>query len=574
VTPDIDNMLKISSDGRHAALDTRLVGLPMPAGESKTEAVADQVAQRWEATRANTYLDVDGQPHPTPGALQLVFCDLSTPSTEKWNVYDELRSQLYARGLPAGSVRFIHEPRNDREKAQLFEECRTGQVSVLIGSTGKMGVGTNVQARAVALHHMDCPWRPADIRQRDGRIERQGNQNPEIEILRYVTEGSFDAYSWQTVARKAAFIDQLMKGRLDQREIEDIGSTSLSFNEVKALAAGNPLLMDKARADAEVNRLERLERGHHSGRSRLRHEVREHAAQIEGLTSDIDTLRAAIADRRDTRGDRFRIVVEGLTFTDRTEAGHALHARIASSLDRSTERRVTVPDVVALGGHRFDLVTGRSFKHGLGYELLISGVPAPAVDGTPDSLSDARPSSLIVRLENALDSFERSLARSERNVTYAREQLVLAEQQLQAPFKYAEGLEAARSNVAVIDKQLAELARASEEALTEAAAAQAAQEGQQGPDARTGPDSAGVDPTQRPGTASSTDTVQPGPRAHHPPGPQSPMASALDALRPSAGPTTVRRSTPPTGPDGGRSGPIAGNAARPDTPGRPIERRR
>jgi hypothetical protein len=167
-------------------------------------------------------------------------------------------------------IAFIHSAKNDRDKAALFDAAKTGQVQVLLGSTSKMGVGTNAQDRVVALHHVDCPWRPADIIQRDGRSRRQHNQNPEIEILRYVTEGTFDTYSWQTVERKARFIGQFMSGRLDTREIEDIGEMTLSATEVKALSSGNPLLMEKAQADAEVSRLVRLERAHGQAQSMLK----------------------------------------------------------------------------------------------------------------------------------------------------------------------------------------------------------------------------------------------------------------------------------------------------------------
>jgi ATP-dependent helicase YprA (DUF1998 family) len=226
-------MLKISGDGRAAALDLRLVGRARPDGPAAIDVAAEHIAAIWRQHRHDRYLDTAGEAHPRPGALQLVFCDLGTPA-ERWNVYDELRSQLVARGLPAETARFIHEAKDDRAKGELFAACRAGSVAVLVGSTEKMGVGTNVQDRAVALHPLDCPWRPADLAQRDGRILRQGNQNSEVRVLRYVTEGSFDTYMWQTVERKARFIGQLMRGRLDVRDIEDTGDAALSYAEVKA----------------------------------------------------------------------------------------------------------------------------------------------------------------------------------------------------------------------------------------------------------------------------------------------------------------------------------------------------
>jgi hypothetical protein len=194
VDPAEDNMLKITGDGRRAALDLRLVGEQPDPDRGKLRAAADRIAAIHSETRGRRYLDALGEPADRPGALQLVFCDASTPSGRGWNAYDELRSLLVERGLPRDAVRFIHEATTDEAKDKLFAACRDGRVAVLMGSTDKMGLGTNVQARALALHHLDCPWRPADIEQRDGRILRQGNQNPEVRVIRYATEGSFDIY--------------------------------------------------------------------------------------------------------------------------------------------------------------------------------------------------------------------------------------------------------------------------------------------------------------------------------------------------------------------------------------------
>jgi hypothetical protein len=197
VEPDGDNMFKITGDGRKAALDLRLVDLDPTPGGGKIEAAAQRIARIHRETRHLTYLDDAGQPSPRPGGFQIVFCDLSTPRTDgEWSAYDELRRRLVAHGVPAGEVAFIHDARNDEARARLFARCRSGQIAVLVGSTGKMGVGTNIHTRAVALHHIDCRWRPADIEQREGRVIRQGNQNADVEIVRYATEGSFDVYMW------------------------------------------------------------------------------------------------------------------------------------------------------------------------------------------------------------------------------------------------------------------------------------------------------------------------------------------------------------------------------------------
>ena len=293
VSPEEDNMLKVSGDGRRAALDLRLIGQPMTV-PGKIGAAASRIAAIWAAHRDDTYQAAADHGAPVRGSLQLVFCDLGTPG-DGWNVYGELRSQLAARGLPRAAIRFVHEARTDRDKGELFAACRAGSVAVLIGSTEKMGVGTNVQARAVALHHLDCPWRPADVAQREGRILRQGNLNDEVHVIRYVTEHSFDGYMWQTVERKARFIAQVMRGRLDIREIEDIGDAALSYNEVKALATGNPLLMDKAEADAEFTRLQRAERAYHRNRDALRYKINSNEKRASVLTALTDDIEMAVA---------------------------------------------------------------------------------------------------------------------------------------------------------------------------------------------------------------------------------------------------------------------------------------
>ena len=227
-------------------------------------------------------------------------------------------------------MRFIHEARNDAEKGRLFAAARAGDVAVLIGSTQKMGVGVNVQARCVALHHIDCPWRPADIEQRDGRALRQGNQNDEIGNYRYVVEGSFDAYSWQTVERKAGFIAQIMRGRLDVREIDDIGDSALSFAEVKALASGDPLILEKAEVDAERTRLERLQRAHQRNQHALARTVAGAEGRFDQAARELPAIAAAIAAARDTRGDAFEMTIGDRRTTARPEAARLIQEWIAS----------------------------------------------------------------------------------------------------------------------------------------------------------------------------------------------------------------------------------------------------
>lgn len=283
-------------------------------------------------TRDNEYLDtLTGQPSTVRGSLQLVFSDIGTPNQDRWNAYDELRQQLVQRGIPAEQVRYMHEAKTDVEKARLFAAARAGHVAVLTGSTEKMGVGTNVQARAIALHHLDCPWRPSDIAQRDGRIMRQGNQNEEVAIVRYVTERSFDSYMWQTVERKAASFAQLLRGKINAREIEEIDTSALSAAEAKAIASGNPLLLEHSVILNEVNRLRRLQRAHERNEDMLAHTGNRARSAAERAAADIRGLEAAAPRMIDTSGDRFRITLGTRDYDSRSEAAHALAAWMGDS---------------------------------------------------------------------------------------------------------------------------------------------------------------------------------------------------------------------------------------------------
>lgn len=285
-----DNMLMICGDGRKVALDPTLVGV---GGDSpKLAAVAEQVARIYHSTKDRRYGD-----HPALGALQLVFCDLGTPQPGDTQTYGRLRAQIVAQGVPAAKVRFVHEATTDKARAALFEACRTGKVAALLGSTPKLGLGVNIQARLTAIHHVDAPWLAADIEQRDGRALRPGNLNPDVEILRYVTTGSFDAFMWSAIERKARFIAQLFRrGHLD-REIEDVGDTVLTYGQVKALAAGNPLLMRQAELAADVHRLRTLRAVHRQqvGATLLRAEQqRTYAARCERDAATARTLHAEV----------------------------------------------------------------------------------------------------------------------------------------------------------------------------------------------------------------------------------------------------------------------------------------
>lgn len=549
VDKSVDNMLLISSHGRAGALDLRLLGRDTPPGESKIDVAADQIAELWARHRDDVFVDADGAPHPRRGGMQLVFCDLGTPGSSKrstdsatWNVYDELRDQLVARGLPRSQVRFIHEAGNDRKKADLFAACRAGEVAVLVGSTSKMGVGTNVQDRAVALHHLDCPWRPADLAQRDGRALRRGNQYGEIGLFRYVVAGTFDAYMWQACARKAAFISQLMNGTLTVREIDgDIGDSALSYSEVKALAAGNPLLMDKAKADAELTKLERLERSHTHTRARLRYTIEE----TERRGPELDRQRAALLDaierRTDTRADRFGMVVRGHRFDDRSEAGQRLlDELVAAAKGPSSERATEIPAIARLGGLDVDATVWTS-KLVAGYELRLSGLDrGGSVSGSRDQLLETahggRPHSIAVRLENLLSGLDLKRDSVEQDIDRCRTEQASARAQLDKPFAHADALTTARRRVREIDDQL--------QAMTAPSATEPANHPQDGTQSAESPETSAPDGRARedrpngPGVA-STDSTAPvaldGRNAERRPHPAGVASAALTPSRPRTG---------------------------------------
>ena len=463
VDPSEDNMLKISGEGRAAALDLRLVGVEAPEDElfhvpTKLEVAAQRIHSIWQTHRDDVYPMPGagaGEEHPNRGSLQIVFCDLGTPGGKApFNAYEELRAQLTERGMDPRRVRFIHEANNDAKKAVLFEQCRSGQVDVIIGSTGTMGVGTNIQARAVALHHLDCPWRPADIEQREGRIVRQGNHNAEVGLYRYVVEGSFDAYSWQTVERKAKFIDQIMRGSLDQREIEDIGDSTLSFNEVKAIASGDPLILERAEVEQQVSTLARLERSHGRNQSTLRSTLARAEQSAAAGREQVPLIEAAIEASTDTRGDAFAATVDGTSTRERPEAASALrHAlgRHMVTLDKHTRPETTVNDVVRLAGHSFDANLRLGLYGGEDrVELRLSALPQVRV---PVDLTETGHGS-ITRAENAVAGLPKVLDRAHEQIQHAEHEIGEARRSIGAPFARADELRTARDRLAQIDAKM------------------------------------------------------------------------------------------------------------------------
>jgi len=328
-----------------------------------------------------------------------------------WSADDELKGRLAAHDAHPEQVAFIHNARNDEARARLFARCRSGHVAVLVGSTEKMGVGTNIHTRAVALHHIDCPWRPADIEQREGRVIRQGNQNDRVEIVRYATEGSFDVYMWQTCERKAGFIDQVMRGDVVGRDLDDVGDAVLSYAEVKALATGNPLVIEQAGVQAELAKLERLARAHRLEQHRLNQTIDAHGVDAAGRRAEAALYDRAIARRVDTSGDRFAMEIDGTRHTKRVDAGAALLARVRDTIHdvaRHHGDRETRPRTIGrLGGFPVEV---DGYKLGQAVEarlkVVLDDQLAFAVRIRPDELATKQPDKLVGQLEGPLRKLE------------------------------------------------------------------------------------------------------------------------------------------------------------------------
>lgn len=320
IDPEVDNMLKVTTDGRKAALDMRLIAPALADNpHSKVNRAVENVYEIWKDTAAKRL-------------TQLVFIDFSTPKYGAgFSVYEDMRDKLLDRGVPQDQIAFIHDADTKPKQAVLFQKVRDGKVRILMGSTEKMGAGTNVQDRLVASHHMDAPWRPRDIEQRDGRIVRQGNQNDEVQLYRYVTEGSFDGYMWQTLETKAKFIDQIMKAEVGVRRIEDVDARHLTFAEVKAIATGDKTVLEKATVDAEVAKLSRLQRAWKDSQFSTSRELALAPERIAAVEGRIEKITQDAATLQDVKGDKFAITIGTRQYTERAEAAPVLMNRIATA---------------------------------------------------------------------------------------------------------------------------------------------------------------------------------------------------------------------------------------------------
>ena len=413
VDPRVDNMLKITNDGRKCALDQRLLNDMLPdAGESKVNACVENAFQVWE----------DGK---DTQATQLIFCDLSTPKNDgTFNVYDDVRNKLVERGIPKEQIAFIHEYNTEVRKAELFAKVRAGQVRILMGSTPKLGAGTNVQDRLLALHHLDCPWKPSDLEQQEGRILRQGNQNDKVKIFRYVTENTFDSYMWQILENKQKFISQIMTSKSPVRACEDVDDTALSYAEIKALATGNEYIKEKMDLDVQVSKLKLLKANHTSQIYRLESDIaKRYPVQITALKEKIAGMRvdADVVKGIDLQdNDHFAMTVGGKLYTDKKEAGVALLS--AASGLKSVKSAGQIGEY-----HGFALSSEYNFLSNT-YTMTIKGKCSYKIEFGKDTLGN------IQRIHNALSAIEKKLADTEQNLETVQQQLKTAQEEVQKPF--------------------------------------------------------------------------------------------------------------------------------------------
>ena len=412
VDPREDNMLLVTTDGRKAALDLRLNDPSLPDHpDSKVNQAVAQVERVWRDTAHHR-------------SAQLVFCDLSIPTGGRgFSVYEDMRGKLIAHGVPPSEIQFIQDHDSDNAKLQLFRDVRAGKVRILFGSTQKMGTGANVQERLIALHHLDAPWRPADVEQREGRILRQGNTNAEVQIFRYVTEQSFDAYMWQTLETKARFIGQVMTGESDLRRIEDIDGAALTYAEVKAIASGNPLVIEKARVDAELTRLGRLRSQHEETRYKLRSRIRHLTDEIPVMERRHEAARRDLATRRDTSGENFVATIDGKDIRDRGIAGELLLRNAGRIRGSQSERQVG-----SIAGFRL-FVSDNLFR---GPEIVIKGAGAYTANVTDTALGTIR------SVEYTIQHLDETAANLAQNITDSGKRLADTKAQVETPFEYAE----------------------------------------------------------------------------------------------------------------------------------------
>ena len=413
VQPYEDNMLKITNDGRKLALDQRLLNDMLPDEEnSKAATCVEKAYKIWENTKEQK-------------SAQLIFCDLSTPKGDgTFNVYEDIKNKLMEKGVPENEIAFIHDANTELRKAELFAKVRSGQVRFLLGSTAKMGAGTNVQDRLIALHHLDVPWRPSDIEQQEGRILRQGNQNDKVKIFRYVTEGTFDSYSWQLIENKQKFIGQIMTSKSPVRSCEDVDEAALSYAEVKALATGNPYIKEKMDLDIQVSKLKLMKANHTSQKYRLEDNITQHyphqiaifKERIEGFTADMNKY----AKNKPEDKEQFFMQVGGKSYTDKKEAGTAIIA-----MCKEIKGINASADVGEYLGFKLN-VTFDSFNNK--FVMNVKGAMSHPMEVGSDPLGN------ITRINNVLEAMPSQLEEAQMKLSNVKHQLETAKAEVDKPF--------------------------------------------------------------------------------------------------------------------------------------------
>jgi N12 class adenine-specific DNA methylase len=414
IDPSIDNMLKITGDGRKAALDMRLVDPSSRPSETKVSRAIAKIYDNWAAGKERR-------------STQLVFCDLSTPNPERFNVYDHIRETLITKGIPEKEIAYIHDAETDSQKKALFDAVNAGRVRILLGSTEKMGAGTNVQKRLIALHHLDAPWRPRDIEQREGRILRQGNENSEIQIHRYVTEGSFDAYMWQVLETKARFINQVMNGSVTVRQAEDLEGGALTYAEIKAIASGNPAVMEKVKVDTEIRKLDQLRASHINQQHNIRWQVKSLPEQIERARKYHAAVSADIVTRDAHAEEEFTMVVGNRVLIGkgaREEASNLLNGVILSWRDDLTAQ-------VRAYFKGFEIVTRGSASKNDAPELFVRGTEVYKANFNSDN-----PVGTVSSIEHVIRNLDRRAEDEQREIERQEKALAEYRTQLGRPFEH------------------------------------------------------------------------------------------------------------------------------------------
>ena len=432
VEPEEDNMLKITNDGKKLALDQRLINPLLPDNpDSKVNVCVKNVFSIWDKTKENK-------------STQLLFSDMSTPKGDgEFNIYDDIRDKLVAMGIPKEEIAFIHEANSDKRKDELFAKVRKGEIRILMGSTQKMGAGTNVQNKLIAMHDLDVPWRPADLEQRAGRIVRQGNENKEVNIYRYITENTFDAYLWQTIENKQKFISQIMTSKTPVRVAEDVDESSLNYAEIKALATGDPKIKEKMDLDNEVTKLKMLEANYKSNRYRLEDKIAktypDEIARLEKLIEAVKKDISSIEPQGDGENKFTSIIINGVKITDKKEAGEKLLEAI---------KTVKVNESKVIGKYRnMDLEVSYNFFTNE-HNFSLNG--ASKTTGELGTSADGN----ITRLDNALEKMPEKLKRLEEKLISTKEQLENAKEELKKPFEKADELKTKVLRLAELNKLL------------------------------------------------------------------------------------------------------------------------